>query len=212
LTRSKIDPVQELPQFELATVLKRAQSWSWVGCPAELISVLHALNRLQSQVEDPSQKDVELVLTRLESFSCSDWALHFPGKVLHEQRFHMASAYKGAIAIYASHALRAHCENPPLAADMVDLALHHLKQILPSDSHFKSILWPAFILGAESRDPEQRLWIANALEQLYGMVHMWNIKRGLSVLDRLWARPLATYNGTSWLEEIYDMDEKLLLI
>lgn len=212
LSKAKIDPVRELPQFELSAVLLRAQSWSWVGCPAELIGVLHALNGLQSRVQEPSQKDVELILTVLENFSCSDWALHFPGKDLHDQRFQMASAYKGAIAIYASHALRAHCENPPLVGDMVDLALHHLKQISPSDSHFKGILWPAFVLGAEARLPEQRLWVANALEQLYSMIHMWNIKRGLSVLQRLWARPLPTYDRTSWLEEVYDMDEKLMLI
>ena len=124
----------------------------------------------------------------------------------------MASAYKGAIVIYASRALSAHCENIPLVADIVDLTLHHLKQISPRDSHFKGILWPAFVLGAEARLPEQRLWIANALEQLYGLVHMWNIKRGLWVLQRLWARPLSTYDERSWLEEVYEIDEKLMLI
>ncbi|KAH8777699.1 fungal-specific transcription factor domain-containing protein [Diaporthe sp. PMI_573] len=174
--------------------------------------VQHLPALLSRLPKEPSQNDVESILTRLENFSCSDWALHFPGKDLHKQRLHMASAYKGAIAIYASHALRAHCENPPLVGDMVDLALHHLKQISPSDSHFKGILWPAFILGAEARLPEQRLWVANALEQLYGMIHMWNIKRGLSVLQQLWTRPLPTYDRTSWLEEVYDMDEKLMLI
>lgn len=212
MSRTKIDPARELPNFELNAVLQRAQSWSWVGCPAELIGVLHALNGLQSRVEKPSQEDVETTLSRLEKFSCSEWALHFPEKELYTQRLHMASAYKGAIVIYASHALRAYCENPPLVADIVDLTLHHLKQISPSDSHFKGILWPAFVVGAEARLPEQRLWIANALEQLYGMIHMWNIKRGISVLQRLWARPLPTYDRTSWLEEVYDMDEKLMLL
>lgn len=124
----------------------------------------------------------------------------------------MASAYKGAIAIYASQALRAHRDNTLVAEDVVGLTLHHLKQISPSDSHFKGILWPAFILGAEARLPEQRQWVACALEQLYGMIHMWNIKRGLSVLHRLWARPLPTYDKSSWLEEVYNMDEKLMLI
>lgn len=124
----------------------------------------------------------------------------------------MASAYKGAIVIYASQALSTPCDNRLLVGDIVDLTLHHLKQISPSDSHFKGILWPAFILGAEARLPEQRLWIANALEQLYGMIHMWNIKRGLSALRRIWARPLPAYERRLWLEEVYDMDEKLMLI
>lgn len=124
----------------------------------------------------------------------------------------MASAYKGAIVIYASHALSATCDNRLLVGDIVDLTLHHLQQISPSDSHFKGILWPAFILGAEARLPEQRLWVANALEQLFGMIHMWNIKRGLSVLHRIWARPLPAYDRRSWLEDVYDMDEKLMLI
>lgn len=123
----------------------------------------------------------------------------------------MATAYKGAIVIYASRALGPHCDNPLFVEDIVDFTLQHLKQISPSDSHFKGILWPAFILGAEARAPEQRLWIANALEQLYSMIHMWNIKRGLSVLHRLWARPLPTHDQKSWLEEVYDMDEKLML-
>lgn len=154
---------------------------------------------------------MDLTLGRLERFSCSDWALHFPGKDLHDQRLHMASAYKGAIAIYASHALSEHRDNTLVMEDIVDLTLHHLKQISPTDSHFKGILWPAFILGAEARLPEQRLWIANALEQLYDMIHMWNIKRGLSVLRRLWARP-PPFHRRSWLEEVYDMDGKLMLI
>lgn len=154
---------------------------------------------------------MDLTLGRLEKFSCSDWALHFPGKDLHDQRLHMASAYKGAIAIYASHALSEHRDNTLVMEDIVDLTLHHLKQITPTDSHFKGILWPAFILGAEARLPEQRLWIANALEQLYDMIHMWNIKRGLSVLRGLWARPPHSHRR-SWLEEVYDMDGKLMLI
>lgn len=114
--------------------------------------------------------------------------------------------------IYASQVLSAHVDDPLLVGDIVDRTLHHLKQITPSDSHFKGILWPTFILGAEARLPEQRLWVADALEQLYGMIHMWNIKRGLSVLHRLWARPLETYDRRPWLEEVYDMDEKLMLI
>lgn len=145
----------------------------------------------------------------------------------------MASAYKGAIAIYASRALSTHCDarsgdgsrcvlrdcwvhgkikHDKLLENIVDLSLRHLQQISPRDSHFKGILWPCFIIGAEARLPEQRSWIANALEQLYGMIHMWNIKRGLSVLHRLWARPFPAYENKSWLEEVYDMDEKLVLI
>lgn len=195
----------------MGAVLERAQSWNWTGCPAELVGVLHALNGLQSQSQELRQKEAELTLNRLEKFSCSGWALHFPGRDLYEQRLHMASAYKGAIVIYASQALSATCDNR-LLVDIVDLTLHHLQQISPSDSHFKGILWPAFILGAEARLPEQRLWVANALEQLYGMIHMWNIKRGLSVLHRIWARPLPAYDRRSWLEDVYDMDEKLMLI
>lgn len=212
MSRDKIDPARELPKFELNAVLQRAQSWSWVGCPAELIGVLHALNGLQSQAREPSPEDVESALASLENFSCSDWAINFPGKDLHQQRLDMASAYKGAIMIYASRTLGTHYKNTVSVADMVVQTLHHLKQISPSDSHFKGILWPAFIVGAEARLPEQQLWIANALEQLYGMVHMWNIKRGLSVLQRLWERPLSSQDSTPWLEEVYDMDEKLMLI
>lgn len=212
MSKSKIDPVRELPQFELSAVLERAERWSWTGCPAELVGVLHALNGLQSQSREARQKEAESTLNRLDKFSCSDWALHFPGKYLHKQRFHMASAYKGAIVIYASRALSTHCDDPLLVENIVDLSLQHLQQISPSDSHFKGILWPSFIIGAEARLPEQRSWIANALEQLYGMVHMWNIKRGLSVLHRLWARPSPAYDNKSWLEEVYDMDEKLMLI
>ncbi|KAG6354132.1 hypothetical protein INS49_005103 [Diaporthe citri] len=212
LSRTKIDPAQELPQFDLGAVLERAQSWSWTGCPAELVGILHALNGLQSQSQELRQEEAELTLNRLEKFSCSDWALLFPGRDLHEQRLHTASAYKGAIAIYAAQVLSATCYNRPLVGDIVDLTLHHLQQLSPSDSHFKGILWPAFILGAEARLPEQRLWVANALEQLYGMIHMWNIKRGLSVLHRIWARPLPANDRRSWLDDVYDMDEKLMLI
>ncbi|KAJ0104022.1 hypothetical protein J7T55_009686 [Diaporthe amygdali] len=209
---TKIDPTRELPQFDLGAVLQRAQSWSWTGCPAELVEILHDLNTLQSQGSNLPQNDVSSILSRLEKFSCSEWALHFPGKDLHQQRLHMASAYKGAIVIFASQALNSICDNPFLVDEIVDLTLHHLKQISPIDSHFKGILWPAFILGAETRLPEQQMWISSTLEQLYGMIHMWNIKRGLSVLCRLWDRPLPADGRRSWLEEVYDMDERLMLI
>ncbi|ODH27825.1 hypothetical protein ACO22_04103 [Paracoccidioides brasiliensis] len=106
-----------------------------------------------------------------------------------EALFHVASAYKIAITLYATRILlHPSADECPFLPEQVTEVLNHLSHIQPSSELFKSLLWPTFIAGAECRCPEQRAWIRDFLDQMWRGFWTVNIRGALRVLDAIWGR------------------------
>lgn len=77
-----------------------------------------------------------------------------------QPRYHLSCSYKAAIEIYASHVI---CEpaaqqylSRPYISGLIDFSIMHLTAIDPQDAHFKGLVWPAFVTGAEAQTTAQR--------------------------------------------------------
>ncbi|PGH35814.1 hypothetical protein GX50_01398 [[Emmonsia] crescens] len=103
--------------------------------------------------------------------------------------YHLASAYKIAITLYATRILlHPSPDECTFFAEQVTKVLTHISLIPRTSELFKSILWPTFIAGAECRCPEQRTWIRDRLDQMWRLCWTVNIREAIRALDAIWRR------------------------
>ncbi|EER45623.1 C6 finger domain-containing protein [Histoplasma capsulatum H143] len=122
----------------------------------------------------------------LESSDSTDSNIPFSNS---DALYHLASAYKITITIYAIRILLHPSPNEcTFFAEQVTKVLNHLSLIPPTSELFKSILWPTFIAGAECRCPEQRTWFHDKLDQMWRQCWTLNIREAMRVLDVIWRR------------------------
>ncbi|PGH26823.1 hypothetical protein AJ80_01402 [Polytolypa hystricis UAMH7299] len=114
--------------------------------------------------------------------------------------YHLASAHKVAITIYATRVLLRPSVEEYSFADQVTQLITHISQIPRSSEIFKSILWPTFIAGIECRCPEQRAWIRDTVETLWLGCLTANIKAAVRVLDAIWDRENDGNVQGDWIE------------
>ncbi|KAK2027876.1 hypothetical protein LX32DRAFT_721444 [Colletotrichum zoysiae] len=150
------------PDPFLMQVLRQSETQTWVGCPAELLCLISAVNSLRSDssIATRQQSVARELCKNLQTFSPLAWATDFSDSNYHESRSHLAYAYKAAVEVYAHHVIRAIPESSYLSRRYLDEAIPsaivHMASIPAQDFHVKSLVWPAFILGAEAQTTELR--------------------------------------------------------
>ncbi|KAJ5795538.1 transcriptional regulator family: Fungal Specific TF [Penicillium psychrosexuale] len=112
-------------------------------------------------------------------------------------RLALATSYQDAVYLYTSRVLSRTREgfSPPwidvgLPPDHRLIATNLITQIslIPaSDSHFKCLIWPTFIAGAECR-PSQRALILEKLGSLYEAMTSVNVRNAAWVLRLMWQK------------------------
>ncbi|CDM33915.1 transcriptional regulator family: Fungal Specific TF [Penicillium roqueforti] len=112
-------------------------------------------------------------------------------------RLALATSYQDAVYLYTSRVLSRTREgfSPPwidvgLPPDHRLIATNLITQISlipPSDSHFKCLIWPTFIAGAECR-PSQRALILEKLGSLYEAMTSVNVRNAAWVLRLMWQK------------------------
>ncbi|KAJ5960396.1 uncharacterized protein N7479_007546 [Penicillium vulpinum] len=112
-------------------------------------------------------------------------------------RLALATSYQDAVYLYTSRVLSRHRKgfSPPwtdvgLPVDHRLIATNLITQIClipPSDDHFKCLIWPTFIAGAECR-PSQRGIIVEKLGSLYEALTSVNVRNAAWVLRLMWQK------------------------
>ncbi|KAJ5749195.1 uncharacterized protein N7511_010891 [Penicillium nucicola] len=112
-------------------------------------------------------------------------------------RLALATSYQDAVYLYTSRVLSRKRPgfDPPwsdvgLPADHGFIATNLITQIClipPSDPHFKCLIWPTFIAGAECR-PSQRRLILEKLGSLYEALTSVNVRNAAWVLRLMWQK------------------------
>ncbi|KAJ5103480.1 hypothetical protein N7532_004009 [Penicillium argentinense] len=139
------------------------------------------------------------LLQGIRSFDPVSWAhgmqqYHLLPDVTH--RITLASAYQAAVYLYTSRVLSRSREgfSPPwtdvgVPSDHSTVANELITQLCSvpsSDPHFKCLIWPTFIAGAECRRPSQRALILERLGTLYHAVTSVNVRNAAWVLRLMW--------------------------
>lgn len=204
-----------------ASVLKRLEETSWVGCPAYLLEAIffvHAFFDLDLGDDPGSQPSTvfasaylpedanplqcpENLPKHIQEFDPVAWAeslqsyLFLPDLSM---RIALATVYKAAVYLYATRVL----SHPRPGAttisttlglpfdhsEIASLLIHQISLIPPSDPHFKCLIWPSFIAGAECRDTAQRPFMLEILRTLYFHITSVNVRNAAWVLTMMWRK------------------------
>lgn len=76
------------------------------------------------------------------------------------------------------------------------------EQVDPSAPGSHTIVWPAFIAAAESREEENREFFSSILKRLWQSTGYANVLRGLDALPALWERQGRGQRWTAALQEL----------
>ncbi|KAL6240038.1 hypothetical protein BDW75DRAFT_196788 [Aspergillus navahoensis] len=204
-----------------ASVLKRLEETSWVGCPAYLLEAIffvHAFFDLDLSGDPDSQPITvfpsiylpegsnplqcpENLPSHIQAFDPVAWAeslqsyLFLPDLSM---RIALATIYKAAVYLYATRVLSRPRPGattisttiglPPDHAEVAAFLVNQFSLIPPSDPHFKCLIWPAFIAGAECRDSAQRPFMLEILRTLYFHITSVNVRNAAWVLTMMWRK------------------------
>ncbi|CAM1510759.1 Fc.00g082720.m01.CDS01 [Cosmosporella sp. VM-42] len=199
-------------------IIRQSEDQTWVGCPAELLLLLSAINSLRSvpRVAAERSQTVRIIRNRLSKFLPSTWARNFPDQDHYEARFHLAYAYKAAVEVYASHAVDAIPGEQYLSkhyvTGLIQPAIAHMLAITPRDFHIKSLVWPAFVLGAETQIVEHRKVVRTIFQHIWISSCCCNARKAAEMLAEIWNRDPYKSTEKTWLNYIYEREESWLFL
>ncbi|KAI5458473.1 fungal-specific transcription factor domain-containing protein [Mariannaea sp. PMI_226] len=210
--------ISETLDFSFLEILQKSEDKTWVGCPAELLYLLSTIHSFLSapSISNEKVEEINTIQCMLQHFSPSTWAAK-SSRIEHSiSRFHLASAYKAAVEIYTSHVLGnlagSYYLSASYIADLVDSAVMHMVAIPPDDFHIKSLVWPAFIIGAETNSCDQRDSLRDIFKQIWKASCCRNAKSAGEMLEILWSRSPEDCARMTWLEYMYEEREGWLFV
>ncbi|KAE8152973.1 fungal-specific transcription factor domain-containing protein [Aspergillus avenaceus] len=198
-------------------ILKRSESLTWTGCPAELLYILSLVH--SASALDTHAPDVVLDLfCRLEAFSPEQWAILSPLPSHVPNRFRVSSIYQAAICIYMcqvfSFPLGGPYRTPTDANAWLDHTIALFTTMDPQDRYFRALFWPTFVIGAEAQTQTQRKVIMEALHHLWiAWAGAQNVVHAAEVLKEIWGR-----NSTDgvppepWIQFLYERGENWMFV
>jgi hypothetical protein len=224
-----------LPSFipdtiELEPILRYAETNNYLSCPGPLLRIMlesFALpNRTVSrtpEVFDSIQQQLGNLLHRALEFDPVAWSCDFePASPFEDlkKRIRIAAAHRSAVCIYLARVLPSTNPliDPTSGTAIVNLTalandvVFQISYLEPGDALYKSICWPLFLAGAESRDPTQREWIMDTLDKLYGIMYWGYLHTSKRVLEAVWRYLDEKNDGENcWVEEVKDFGNEILI-
>ncbi|KAJ1710852.1 fungal-specific transcription factor domain-containing protein [Aspergillus flavus] len=188
-------------------ILKRCGSQTWTGCPSTLLYVVSLANAAASSSHESPPDLVANIFSHLQNFSPMKWAV--AGAEFHymKPRYRLACVWQAAVETYVLQVLPVpfgnHVFNERRINNSLDSILHHLISVDPADVHLKGILWPAFVIGAETQTMSQRALITDVFKHLWILLRCPNVTNALNVLEKIWARRAMEESSRRWIEYVY---------
>ncbi|GFF28502.1 acriflavine sensitivity control protein acr-2 [Aspergillus udagawae] len=144
----------------------------------------------------------EALLEHIQAFDPVAWAESMQTCLYLEDlsmRIALATVYKAAVYLYASRVLsRPRSERnstittsfslPPDHGAVTNILINQIALIPVADPHFKCLIWPTFIAGAECRDPAHRPFLLEKLRALYYDITSVNVRNAAWVLSLMWRK------------------------
>ncbi|KAE8358293.1 hypothetical protein BDV27DRAFT_137952 [Aspergillus caelatus] len=150
---------------------------------------------------NPLLQPPTVLLQHIQAFDPVAWAeemqsfLHLPDLSV---RTALATIWRSAVYLYTSRVLsrpRAHGRAkstipglPPDHKAITNLLIQQIPLIPVADDHFKCLIWPTFIAGAECTDPSLRPILLQTLSAIYYDVTSVNVRNAAWVLSLMWQK------------------------
>lgn len=217
--------------IDLEPILRYAETNNYLSCPGPLLRIMLESFALPDktvlcteEVYDNIQEQIEKLLHRALDFDPVAWSRDFepasPYEDIH-QRIRIAAAHRSAVCIYLARVLPSTHPliDPKSSTALVNLTtlandvVHQISHLKPGDALFKSICWPLFLAGAESKDPSQREWIMNTLDALYRTMFWGYLHTSKRVLEAIWKYldQVGEDEDNCWVEEVKDLGNEILI-
>ncbi|KAH8815526.1 fungal-specific transcription factor domain-containing protein [Xylogone sp. PMI_703] len=163
-------------RINVSSVLQRAETSSYHCCPPKLLEITLLTSRLFKIIQSTglSQSHVATAASLMEqaaSFDIKDWVHGIRNLSSQDDlkaRVSIALAHQATVCLYillAVPEVALLCE--PITADglvteiLLNLSAVHIEHIL-----LKGTVWPTFVAGAQTDDPNARAWCASRLQSI----------------------------------------------
>lgn len=211
--------------IDIISVLQRAAPFSYGCYPPIMLEILSKATHL-------SQKDVCKARDLIDELSVLDfraWVYSIPGlspKDDLEARVAIADAHRAATCLYILLAvpdleLDASCGQDITAEAQTRKVLKHLASVPIEHALAKGLIWPTFMVGAQTDDPEGRQWCLGRLQKIWvasPFICPWGyIETAMAMMQRVWESKdakvkLGGYTGMNWLQELKGFPDHALIV
>jgi hypothetical protein len=196
-------------------VLKLSESQTWAGCPAELLFALSLINAASSNPEQATDL-VYHICTLLRKFSPIQWATAGSKTDNVMPRYHFARIWRAAVEIYASQVLNAALEEFDIGlqypSSPLDSIISSVGSMDPSNAHYRGLLWPTFVIGAEAHTPTQKSVIVESYGHSWAIWRCENVTNALRLLQRIWRLREAGGMPQRWIEYVYESGDAWMFV
>ncbi|GAB1321080.1 hypothetical protein MFIFM68171_11290 [Madurella fahalii] len=209
---------------DLLSILKRAEPYSYHCCPPKILQITMSASHLcSSDVADITRVELALsLLHQARSLDVIEWVYSIRGLSAQDDldaRISLASAHRAAACLYILLAVPEIPIDPSSPDVLVREVLGHLASVPIDHVLLKGTVWPTFVAGAQTDDPQQREWCIDRMQAVWARnpwICPWGyVRTAIQMLQDLWEardQTPAEKRKTNWLHEIKSMRDKCLIV
>ncbi|KAM0488155.1 hypothetical protein ACHAP7_001145 [Fusarium lateritium] len=208
--------------FQFLPVMKRVELTSYLSCPPEILNIILSASELSHEVPwtDQSLGAADKAIALIDEALAVDivaWADYLRQHNLIQDldsRVHLAAAHRSAACLYILQALPLVRSVRSVDTDfLLDDVLNNLTAIDENDPYFKASSWPTFVAGAETRDPERRMWALRRLLSIWQICPWGYLFTAIEMLKATWAmQDTRGSDNVNWLHDLRGMGFENLIV
>jgi hypothetical protein len=208
--------------IDVSAVLRRAEAYSYHCCPPLILGIIVRATRLGmgcgpgtlegKQVGEQNRAaTASALLLQAGEFDVRGWVNSIPNLPPNddrEARVRLASAHRAAACLYIIMSVpfpAAQDHNCGLSLEgLVAEIVEHLSSVPSDHVLIKGSVWPSFMAGAQTDDPEQRQWCMLRLRSMWqtsAWICPWGyVETAMETLEGVWAvrDALTPAQKTTW--------------
>ncbi|KAM0202768.1 hypothetical protein ACHAPI_000934 [Fusarium lateritium] len=208
--------------FQFLPVMRRVELTSYLSCPPEILNIILSASELSHEVPwtDQSLGAADKAIALIDEALAVDivaWADYLRQHNLIQDldsRVHLAAAHRSAACLYILQALPLVRSVRSVDTDfLLDDVLNNLTAIDENDPYFKASSWPTFVAGAETRDPERRMWALRRLLSIWQICPWGYLFTAIEMLKATWAmQDTRGSDNVNWLHDLRGMGFENLIV
>lgn len=211
--------------FDIISVLQRAAPFSYGCYPPIMLEILSKATHL-SQTDACMARDL---IDKLCALDFRTWVYSIPDlspKDDLEARVEIAEAHRAATCLYILLAVPdlerdAICGQGLTAEAQTLKVLKHLASVPSEHALSKGLIWPTFMVGAQTDDPDGREWCLGRMQKIWvasPFICPWGyIETAMTMMQRVWVSKdakskLDNDTGTNWLQDLKGFPDHALIV
>lgn len=84
--------------------------------------------------------------------------------------------------------------------------------ISAQDFHVKSLVWPAFVIGAEIQAADLKMMVREIFRNIWISSCCYNVRNAIEMLEKIWARDDDEKMAKSWLNYLWSLEDSWLFL